>query len=99
MTPPRGGKKVRAREKRCKDGVRGSGCLDYHGEGCGVKKPVGKRPSRVRAWALLSPSGKFIWSGSHLIVGMTKEAALVGMPWTNYVVPVTIQLDTKRRKK
>lgn len=51
-----------------------------------------KKKAAIKAWALKSPtSGKLIWGGSQLIVGMTKEAALVGLPWKPYVVRVLVK--------
>lgn len=51
-----------------------------------------QKKATVKAWALKSPtSGKLIWAGSQLVVGMTKEAALIGLPWKPYLVRVVVK--------
>ena len=51
-----------------------------------------KNKAVVKAWALKSPtSGKLVWAGSQLVVGMTKEAAVMGLPWKPYVVRVIVK--------
>ena len=55
---------------------------------------MSKKPHKMRvikAWALKSSSGKFVWVGSQLIVGRTKQAATIGLPWKPYVVRVEVR--------
>ena len=51
-----------------------------------------KKKAVVKAWALKSPtSGELVWVGSRLVVGITREAAVMGLPWMPYVVRVIVK--------